>query len=243
MILAKSCHDMDLLTWLLNSPCVNVSSMGSLKHFKAENAPPGAPERCLDGCPVQGECPWYAPAFYMDGIPPDQWPAMVLGENLDEAGVERALKEGPYGRCVYRTDNNVVDHQQVLLLFENGVTASFTMCAFTARGGRDIRFMGTKGEIHGQLDNGIIEVSIFTQGRSRRPVTTYDVGTVTGGHNGGDSKIIADFAAILRGELINTNTIAQSVHGHIMAFAAEEARLTGKVIPLAEYTGKLERHL
>ena len=140
MILAKSCHDMDIILWMVGSHCTKVSSFGSLGHFKAENAPEGAPEYCLDGCPVSDTCPYNAERIYLQskGVHVPVIRKVVSLENTDES-VREALRRGPYGRCVYHCDNDVVDHQVVNLEFENGVTASFTMCAFTWDGGRTIK--------------------------------------------------------------------------------------------------------
>src|SRR5690606_10464150 len=66
MILAKSCHDMDILYWIVGQPVKRLSSFGSLRHFRPENAPPGAPDHCIDGCPIEETCPFYAPAIYLD---------------------------------------------------------------------------------------------------------------------------------------------------------------------------------
>lgn len=109
MLLQKSCHDMDILLWLVGKDCCRVSSFGSLRHFTADNAPAGAPERCLDGCPHSETCPYYAPKIYLTGK--TDWPVDVLTTDLTEAGIRKALEEGPYGRCVYRCDNDVVDRQ------------------------------------------------------------------------------------------------------------------------------------
>ena len=129
MILAKSCHDMDIMLWLAGADCRSISSYGSLTHFKSENAPEGAPYRCMDGCPVQNECPYYAPRLYLTEN--TSWPTSVISADTGIEARTKALREGPYGRCVYRCDNNVVDHQVVAIEFKNDVTAVFTMSAFT----------------------------------------------------------------------------------------------------------------
>lgn len=145
MILAKSCHDMDILLWLAGADCNSISSFGSLTHFKAEYAPVGAPLRCLDGCPVSDTCAFYAPRFYLTGK--TGWPVSTISDDLSREGLSKVLQEGPYGRCVYHCDNDVVDHQVVNIEFENEVTAAFSMCAFTNDISRTLKLMGTNGEI------------------------------------------------------------------------------------------------
>ncbi len=139
MFLAKSCHDTDILLYLIGKDCKRVASFGSLKHFTAENAPEGSAERCLD-CPVAATCPYSATRLYM--IPfLTGWPVSVITDDISPAGRIKALREGPYGRCVYHCDNDVVDHQSTILEFEGGVTATMTVSAFTDfRHGRTIQY-------------------------------------------------------------------------------------------------------
>ncbi len=190
MILAKSCHDLDILLYLIGKKCTHVSSFGDLTHFKSENAPKGATKRCLDGCEVRHECPYYAPRIYIDwtGV----WQADVIRKivSMDTSnnGLLKALETGPYGRCVYHCDNDVVDHQVVNLDFEGGAVASFTMCGFTFEEGRSIKIMGTKGEIKGMSD--LNEIEYFTYlGKKKSRIEV----TAEGGHMGGDTAIMRDF--------------------------------------------------
>lgn len=240
MILAKCCHDMDILCWLLDSRCRSISSWGDLTYFNRAHAPSGSPERCTDGCPVSGECPYYAPALYLadDG----KWPTAItsLGVGTDREKRLKALKEGPYGKCVFHNDNDVVDHQVAAMLFENGVTAAFTMCAFSNDCDRTMVFMGTEGEIRASMDRNTIRVTRFGAGIKTGNTQVITVTPGNGGHSGGDEGIMEEFVAILKGERKNTNPVAQSVHGHVMAFAAEESRLTGKTVVLKEFE---ERYL
>lgn len=235
MILAKCCHDMDILSWLLGSRCKTVSSFGSLRYFRAENAPAGSPARCLDGCPHSASCPYYAPALYLNDEVPWSTARTALGPDQSYAARRKALENGPYGRCVFHCDNDVVDHQSASLLFENGVTVSFTMCAFSNACDRTVTFMGTKGEIRASMDNNVIEVTWFGPGVMTGNRAVYTVQPGSTGHSGGDEGIMEEFVSILKGERPNTNPIAQSVHSHVMAFAAEESRLTGKTVDVAEF--------
>ena len=151
MILAKSCHDLDILLWLVGADCARVASFGSLVHFRAENAPLGATKRCLDECSAEQTCPFSARRIYLG----DEY---GLARLRDQPGYEprspdpRRCGKGPYGRCVYACDNDVVDHQAVALEFANGATAAFTMCGLTHEISRTIKIMGTAGEIRGHLE-------------------------------------------------------------------------------------------
>ncbi|MBL4934618.1 Gfo/Idh/MocA family oxidoreductase [Clostridium sp. YIM B02515] len=241
MILAKSCHDMDIILWLVGENCSKISSFGSLGHFKKEEAPAGAPLRCLDGCPAEKECPYYAPKIYIDWI--DNWQADVIRKvvsiDTSEEALLKALKEGPYGRCVYHCDNDVVDHQVVNMEFENGVTAVFTMCAFTYEGGRSIKLMGTKGQIRCDLDKNVIEVRSFVTGK--REDINLDVSA--DGHGGGDLGIMRDFVELVRneGKVEGVTSASVSVQSHIMSLAAERSRLENKIINVQDYINELKK--
>ena len=163
MILAKACHDLDLLRWFAGAPCTTVASVGRLSHFRPENVPPGAPARCTDGCPVADHCAFYAPRFYLElleGV--TGWPISTITNDPRPEGVMAALREGPYGRCVYRCHNDVPDHQAVLLEFANGVSATLNVSAFTADNTRTVKLMGTEGELRGRLDSGDVELRRFS---------------------------------------------------------------------------------
>jgi predicted dehydrogenase len=232
MILAKCCHDMDILRFLIGKRCLELSSFGSLGHFTARNAPPEAPRgsdaRCLD-CPLaESGCPYSASKFYMGMLRrgDHDWPLNIITEDFTEAGVQKALREGPYGRCVYRCDNDVADHQVVNLLFEDGITAEFTASAFTDKEERHTEVMGTHGELFG--DSREIRVTDF---RTRETVTHTVSGmniTSLGGHLGGDFGIMQDFVRAVKTrdpELISSGPDI-SLESHLMAFAAERARLS-----------------
>lgn len=231
MILAKSCHDMDVLLWLAGEDCLKISSFGSLSHFTKENAPEGSPERCLDGCPADKECPYYAPKQYLTSN--TGWPTSVISNDTSLESRVKALKEGPYGRCVYRCDNNVVDHQVVNMEFANEVTAEFTMCAFGAYGGRRIELMGTKGEIEGDMEKNEIQITEFNTMNTE----TIKLGSVLSGHGGGDDGFISNFISKLaKGENNSILTSASaSVQSHLMAFAAEKSRIEYKIIDMKSF--------
>ena len=159
MIMAKSCHDTDILQWLIGKECKRVQSFGSLTYFTKENQPNGAPDYCVQGCPVGDTCPYNAKKVYYDDKT-NQWFRGVVTNKVEpptDEEVWEAIKTGPYGRCVYACDNDVVDHQVVNMEFEGGCTVSFTMNAFN-EGGRHIRIFGTKGEIVGDMEAGTIQL-------------------------------------------------------------------------------------
>lgn len=235
MILAKCCHDMDILSWLLNSRCKTISSFGDLRYFKEENAPQGSPARCTDGCPHAASCPYYAPALYLDDNTPWKTSQTALGADQSYAARKKALEEGPYGKCVFHNDNDVVDHQVASLLFENGTTVAFTMCAFSNACDRKVTFMGTKGEICASMDDNTIAVTQFGAGVKTGTTAVYTLVPGATGHSGGDEGIMEEFVSILKGERENTNTIAQSVHSHVMAFAAERSRLSGQTVDILTF--------
>lgn len=236
MILAKSCHDMDLLSWLVDAECTRVSSYGSLMYFREENAPEGAADRCLNGCPAEPTCAYSAIKFYLDK-PNGDWTAFVTEDNSTE-GVLQALREGPYGRCVYRCDNNVVDHQVASFEFAGGATAVLSMSAFTHDCTRTIQVMGTKGEIRGHMESRMFTIYNFATGEERQ----VRVPEREEGHGGGDAGIIRSFLAEVRdyngGESLTSATA--SVRSHLMAFAAEQSRRNkGCSIDLNEFRASI----
>ena len=243
MILQKSCHDMDILTWLLGKKCKAVSSFGGIQLFKKECAPEGATPYCLGGCKAKEHCVFDAEKIYITSPKTgrathnDNWITSILSvENTVESTYE-ALKNGPYGRCVYHCDNDVVDHQQTILLMEDGSTISFTMCAFTESCYRYFKAMGTKGEIEADMISNVIHIREFG-----KPEEVIDVGALASdlkGHGGGDSGIVSDFLEMLLNgseATERTTTLENSMESHFIALAAEESRLNGgKVIELESF--------
>ncbi len=245
MLLAKSCHDIDLLQWLLGSECKKVQSFGKQSYFIPENCPEGAPKRCVEGCPHSGECPYDATKLYRD-FPTSEalWLkyAATRREEPTEEDVNKVLWESGYGRCVFQCDNNVVDHQVVNLEYENGETVSFTMAAFN-KGGRRIQIMGTKGELI-STDFNTINMFIYCEEDKNSPRYGYkkeeflDGNAIgadqeqKGGHGGGDAGIVHDLWMLL-GEGKTTpsiSTIGTSVRNHLTVFAAEKSRKNGGVL-------------
>ncbi len=239
MILAKSCHDMDILVWLLDKKCEKVSSFGSLKHFCEEEAPIGSGKRCLVDCQIEETCPYSAKKIY---LVEEEWYSDTIRKvvSLDDSPEKmvEALKEGPYGRCVYHCDNDVVDHQVVNLLFEDGVTVSFTMAAFTYEGSRVMNIMGTRGQILGDMERNKIEVKEFLTGNK----TEIHIKTSAGGHSGSDDRFMKGFIKTVQSEgEYSVSSANMSVSSHLIALAAEESRVEGTTIDLQEFRAKFEK--
>lgn len=241
MILQKSCHDMDILRWLAGEPCLKVQSFGSLDYFKAENAPEGAALRCLDGCACKDACPYDAEKIYVTdprtGIRGRGrgWPCGVLASEPDEEKIYAALRTGPYGRCVFHCDNNVVDHQTVNLEFANHIHATFTMTAFTQDCHRTIKVTGTLGEIEGDMEKNALILRRF--GRPEETIDLSEEGGQFSGHGGGDFGLMASFCRLMAEDGADALTgVDASVESHVMALAAEASRLDGgRTITLAEF--------
>lgn len=238
MIMAKSCHDTDILQWLVGKPCKKVQSFGSLVHFTKENRPQGAPDYCVKGCPVGESCPYNAVKLYYDDKD-NLWFRGVAAKTVEmptDEQVMEAITSGPYGRCVYACDNDVVDHQVVNMEFEGGCTVSFTMNAFN-EGGRNIRIFGTKGEIMADMDAGTIALYSF----ETKEWTHHDVGAVdgelTGGHGGGDTGIMIDMVKYMRDEETSKAicSLRESFISHVICFAAEESRKNEVVVSLESF--------
>lgn len=239
MLMSKSCHDIDWLAYLVDRPATKVSSFGGLYHFTAANRPVGAADRCLD-CQVESDCPYSAKRLYLgflDDPARHEWPLSVLTDDISTEGVTRALRTGPYGKCVYDCDNDVVDHQVVNLEYEGGVTASFTMTAFTPQTHRQTRVFGTHGYVEG--DGVDLKVQDFRTGEWETIDTTTGLdASAAGGHGGGDGGLVDAFVeAVATG---NAGAIlsgpAESLDSHRVVWAAERSRKTGSTISMTERT-------
>ena len=238
MIMAKCCHDMDILQWLLGSRCVQVQSFGSRSHFRPENRPEGAPDRCIEGCPHGDSCYYNAVKLYLEDKE-NLWFRRTAAQTIDmptDEQVVEALKTGWYGRCVYACDNDVVDHQVVNMQFDDGCTVSFTMNAFN-EGGRGIRVFGTKGELVYEPGAEVLKIFPF-ETRQWEDIPFKGVGNdITSGHGGGDTGIMIDLLALLRGETPSKSVceVRTSYENHLIGFAAEQARLENRVVSLADF--------
>jgi predicted dehydrogenase len=226
MIVSKSCHDLDVLRWWIDRPCTRLSAFGGLAKFRASQAPPGAPAYCSDGCPAEATCHYQAARVYVRErlfsahhvVTPDRSPDGILA----------ALRRGPFGRCVYRCDNDAPDHMVTNLEFEGGVTAAFSIEGCVSYQGRRSRVLGTKGDIVG--DERAMEVTLFEGGRAGWDVT--QAADDLGGHGGGDVRLVRDLVQAVsqrRQDLIPT-TLQASMESHLMGFLAEESRVTGGAV-------------
>jgi len=233
IILAKSCHDMDIILWLVGDRCKKISSFGSLSHFTEANQPKGASDRCLT-CHVEASCAYSAKKLYYKRL--GTWPTTIVTDIQTEEALTEALENGPYGRCVYKCDNNVCDHQVTVLTFENGITATFNLSAFTEQQNRTLKIMGTKGEIRGIDTLNQIEVRLFGQEEYK----LIEPEVIAGGHNGGDTGIMNDFVSLLKGQEGKALTSADiSVESHLMAFAAEHSRQTGQTVDIKAFYNEM----
>ena len=279
MIVAKCCHDLDLLYWFTGERANRLSSMGDLRHFTAENAPPGAPARCTDGCPAAETCPFYAPRIYLESyqikaavarsdnplfrsfgrltlaqprladalaalIPPLRaltrytgWPrSTITAFPGDDSAILDALQTGPYGRCVYHCDNDVVDHQVVNLQYPSGIIATLTMHGHSHEEGRTLRIDGSRATLLGKFSysQAWLEVHLHGPGQIERFrfATVVDNGA---GHGGGDEGVMRAFVQALRGTSPPLTDAQDALESHLLGFAAEAARLGNKTVDLEHF--------
>jgi predicted dehydrogenase len=261
MILAKCCHDLDILYWNMGVKTAKLNSFGSLIHYRPENAPPGAPLRCTDGCPVEKECPFSAIGIYLEGRPfrqwmeeaietrgldperPMMWPFLVLTPDPTLENRRKALETGPYGRCVYHCDNDVVDNQVVAMELEDGRTVTLVMHGHSYEEGRTMRYDGTKATLRARFPilGSKEEISIQYHNSGEVEVVPIPVAPRGAGHGGGDFGIMADFLAVLRGEKEPLTTARESLESHLLAFAAETSRHQRQVIDMDEFRARAEK--
>ena len=244
MCLAKTCHDYDMYLWLADKKPALITSFGNTYHFKSECAPAGAAKRCLDGCAAKENCPFDAEKIYITsektGVRHGNtgWPADVLALIPDEENIREALEKGPYGRCVYYCDNDVVDHQVTSILNTDGSTINFTMSGFSAAdASRCCKVMGTKGELIGDMRKNTIEVVVY--GQEREVIDVSKLSDDFSGHSGGDIRLVDAFLTLLETgkETDGITTLEQSLDSHYVAFAAEESRLAGGMpVSISKYS-------
>lgn len=218
-VLAKGSHDLDLLRWFAGAPPLRVSSEGALHHFRPEDAPVGAAQRCV-ACAAP-DCPYDARQIY-GARDPHSWPVTVL--TAGGVTLREALTDGPYGRCVYHAGNTVPDHQTVTVVFAGGVTAQLTVSAFTHNNTRTLKLCGTHGELRVHMERGELELHDFRTGQA-----SVQVVDTAGNHGGGDVALVAAWLRFLRREAPVPTPLAESLDSHRIAFAAERARLAGTV--------------
>ena len=243
MLLQKSCHDMDILQWLIGKKPKKIQSFGSLRYFRKENAPEGSPEYCLDGCPVQDTCPYNAKKLYLiEGGPWFRGTCTREANPTDEM-VEKALRTTQYGKCVVKWDNDGVDHQTVNMLFEDDVTVTFTMNAFN-KGGRFIHIMGTKGELRASMASDEEPILLYDfETKKTEEIPVYGKDGLANGHGGGDIGIVRTLYEYLNEEYTgcSVSDIRTSVDNHLIVFAAEESKANNTVVDFEEYVARLTK--
>ncbi|XP_072442482.1 putative oxidoreductase YteT isoform X3 [Chiloscyllium punctatum] len=237
-LMAKSCHDIDIINSLMfGKRCIKVSSFGSLSHFIKDDKPEGAADRCLD-CAVEKCCPYSAKKLYLEGVKNGKkgWPISVIceGSTVDIESVTKALREGPYGRCVYECDNDVVTHQVVNMEFEEGVTAAFTMVAFTEKlASRKITIYGTEGELSSEGQDPVTVFDFLTQTKTEYPLDYSSIqNTHLGGHGGADYYLMDSFIQAVaenNPSLIRTGP-EETLLSHLLVFDAERSRRENRVV-------------
>lgn len=231
MLLAKCCHDLDIMMWLMSETKPKlISSFGCNKQFVKENAPANAGTRCLVDCPLVDECLYSAKGIYLNH--PDRWSFYVWDalESIENPTIEdkaNLLKTSPYGVCAYKSDNNVVDHQTVSVFFENGATGVHNMVGGTSYGTRTIHITGTKGVIKGDFEKGEFVLSkIDHRPGCEHSDTTFDLKIDNDTHDGGDLDLVRDFVAYCRNEeaSVSCTSIQDSLSGHLAVFLADKSR-------------------
>ncbi len=254
MILAKCCHDLDILTWNLPSPVKQLSSFGSLMHYRPELVGPDIPLRCTDGCPIESSCAFSAIGIYLDLRPfphyraeaaagrfdletPAVWPFTILSHDVSRPGRQEALRTGPYGRCVYRCDNDVVDNQVVTMQLESGASVVLVMHGHSQDEHRSMRYDGTRATLRARFGTpSEITVHNHLTGEVEQiPIVQSDTG-----HGGGDHGLMADFLASVRGEIPPLTSARTSLESHLLAFAAEEARHQQTVVNMHDFRQRAE---
>ena len=239
MILAKCCHDLDLLLWNLG-PVERLSSFGSLAHFRPECAPRGAAMRCLDAhgsCALADDCPFFAPRLYLGQH--TGWPVSVISDDTRLEARRHALQTGPYGRCVFHCDNDVVDHQTVSMELQSGATAVLMMQGHSHREGRTMRYDGTRATLRGSFSmegGNSLELHDHLTGELEQIDTTRGAGSrYSDGHGGGDAGLLEAFVRAVRRGRSGATGARESLESHLLAHAAEASRVGAGLVCMADY--------
>lgn len=238
MILAKSCHDLDMLSWLVNEPCLSVASFGGRHLFRSERRPDGAPEQCTQGCPLGESCAYNALHYVGKHR---NWLGHVMdgAETASEKDIVQWLQISPWGRCVYACDNDAVDRQVLALEFAQGIQATFTMTAFDT--GRNLEILGTEGMIRGgDFLRRSQDLDLLTEPHHGGEVERLRIPEPDGGytgHMGGDLGLISQLDAEMRSVPVSEmkSSLRRSEESHLIAFAADRARREKRVVSLSEY--------
>lgn len=244
MLLAKCCHDLDIIMWMMSeTKPKQISSFGGKFQFKPENAPKEAGTICMKDCPLVDTCVYSTKRLYIDH--PDRWAFYVWDalEGKKNISIEDKIalmkSDNPYARCIYKCDNNVVDHQSVLINFESGATGTHNMVGGSAEPRREIHIIGTKGEIFGNFEESkftVLKIDPSPDAHNEECDVeevdlrvTGDMVGAYGGHGGGDERLAADFVKFIRGEKpsLACTSIFDSVAGHLSVYLADKSRENG----------------
>jgi len=233
MIIAKCSHDTDIIAWLMGSSCKSVSSVGGISHFTEKHAPEGATDRCTDGCPHNDTCIYSSLRYTTDKA---SWMRMIYPDPTKERETQEVLDwltVSPWGRCVYKCDNDVVDHQQVMMEFQNGASATLSMTAFDS--GRTLEIYGTKASLRGgdsikqQFDTDLVIRDHYDGELEKITLPDPEESEYTG-HGGGDYGLISALSGIIHGTTSSAASLIEtSIEGHLIGFSAEKSRLQGGV--------------
>lgn len=244
LLLAKCCHDIDLLCWFNHSttPTI-VYSNGGRDFFVPEKAPKGAGTKCLVDCPeeIREKCIYDVQSMYLDNSIMPWYPWQCTGKNWEDVTEEEKIESlktyNPHGRCVYKCEQVIVDHQNVSVTFENGSTAVHTVNLGSQYAGRHLWIQGTKGELHGEAGEGFVYLYEYDKQTAQHKVTKIDVNEESDekyGHFGGDHYLVDDFCALIEGNepSVSCTSIDDSVWGHLVCYAADESQDTGKIVKI-----------
>ncbi len=238
MLIAKCCHDMDLLTWMkAGIRPKSVASFGGIVQFKAQNAPSGSGLRCLVDCDIENACPYSAYKNYieMDLWGPYAWDSIEHMSPTREQKIESLKTDNPYGKCVWHCDNDVVDHQSLAIEFEDGCTATHSMAGGVSRPCRQMHIIGTKGEIQGVLEDGRFVIR-HPDARSGHEYSEewMDLSVNMDMHGGGDHRLVEDFVTVIRGgqPSISSTVLEDSINGHLLGFAADRSMDDHRVVDI-----------
>lgn len=252
MLLAKCCHDLDIIMWLMaGTKPTKISSFGGKYQFKPENAPEGAGTICMKDCPLVDTCVYSTKRLYIDH--PDRWAFYVWSEleGIENPTIEDKIalmkSDSPYARCMYKCDNDVVDRQSVMIEFSNGATATHNMVGGSSEPRRQIHIIGTKGEIYGNFEESKFYVSKIDPSPSAHNEecdleevdlnVSGDMVGAYGGHGGGDERLAADFVKFIQGEKpsLACTSIFDSVAGHLSVYRADKSRENGGIPEKIEF--------
>jgi predicted dehydrogenase len=228
LLLHKCSHDIDYICWLFRDPCKKVSSFGSLNYFVPSNAPEGSADRCTNGCSVIDTCPYSSVSNYVNSSL-NEWPARDIRTKHTREAHLAAVKNGPYGVCVWKAGNDVVDHQVVMMEFEGGATATCTLTGYSATNGRRIRLQGTRGEILFDEASGTISVKKFSGGNDkiiyiREPESYHPE----------DQEIVDEWLSSIVNSTSVTVDAGEALRTHAVVFAAEKSRMENRTVSMTE---------